>query len=300
MRQYCFVVVLMIVILGLSACGRPADNEGDLGRSSIVSPCPADDSVGIEYELIERTEDEEKYKDFVRPQGEVLFCELKGVSEKACIVEYEDEETCEFKECRVPLDVKEQEKLPDMDIGDKLVVFYEGTIMGEMPGKVETVYAIYLQENVPHIERYVDHEIMFLSETRDVGEHGVDGCFMDMDGRMYSFDFTGKGSFVPQEMEDRAALYRSLEKIRKTTEPDKVLDESLVKQICEMGSQIDSAADYYGYYEGECSTESYYIRFCYPETGEEVTLYYSGYDICWLEDENAKKILRMYYDKQIF
>lgn len=297
MKKYWLLLVLVVVLCGLTGCGKRSDVHEEISETSTDVVISKDD---YELKLIER-ESEDENTDFEAPSGKVAFGILKGLSDKSLIMEYEDSETYEITECRVPLDVQEQERVPDLDVGENIVVFYDGTIEGDLPREINEVYAIYPQDEVPHAERFVEHEIVFLTEYMSYA-WGLQfhGCFMDADGRVYSFEFEEDNYGRPPESNDRAAFFRSLEKIRKTTKPEKVVDASVVKQVCDIGCKIDAGADYYGLFAVEYDSGVHRSWFCHPETREPIMLDMSGEDIMRLEDENAKKLVEMYDSGQIY
>lgn len=60
-----------------------------------------------------------------------------------------DENEDEFKSSDkivVSLDVKLKDSMTDFDIGDKVAVYYDGTILETYPAQVKEVYAITLQD----------------------------------------------------------------------------------------------------------------------------------------------------------
>ena len=122
------------------------------------------------------------------------------------------------------------------------------------------------------------------------------GCFMDKDGGVYYFDFSEEDGTCYPEYDDVEVFYRSLERIRKTEEPEKVVDEAIVKQILELRNEVDMSADYYGIVSAACDAGVSRQLLYDPKTREFVCLQESGDDEVLLDDENAVKIIKLCKD----
>lgn len=286
MKKY-WVVISIVIILGVIAgYFGGLDKRGE-----------AEEVFEEEYippgELLEREYVVGKPKEFEVPQGEVMFGKVKWFFNDSLLMECGNDENYKKEMYKVLLfDEQAWRKVQNVREGDKIAVFYDKIKEGVKWKRIDPVYGIYLQRDIPNVERFINHEIIYISKYKNCawGEQFY-GRFMDKDGRVYRFDFSEYGGIRCSEYDDDEAFYRSLERIRKTKEPVKVVDKSIVKQILDWGSEVDPSADYYG--DG-CAAFDYgmdYELLCHPKTGEFVILEMTGDIEARLSDINAKKIV---------
>ncbi len=300
MKKLCMVFIIALIFFGIAGSffgGVNRDEAAETVDEAAETVDEAAETVEEVYvpveELLEREYVVGKTKEFEVPPGEVMFGEVKCFCSNSLLMECGNDENYK-KETYEVLLVDEQawSKVEYVQEGDKIAVFYDKIEEGITWKKIDPVYGIYLQRDIPNVEQFINHEIVYISKY--INYAWIDeayGWFMDKDGRVYRFEFSEDEGIECLDSDAPEAFYRSLERIRKTKEPEKVVDASVVKQILDWGSEVDASADYYGVGCAACDMGTRYELLCHPKTGEFVILKTSGDQIARLNDINAEKIV---------